>query len=573
MPSPSLLSRRPPPLLLLLLSPWPIWAQAPAAATPTGTPGALDCPEACACAPGGQANCSERALSAVPAGLSRRVRALLLDHNHVRALPPGAFVGAGALRRLDLRENGLRWVHARAFGGLGALQELDLSSNQLEALAPGTFASMRALRVLSLANNRLALLEPAALGALPLLHALSLQDNELPALAPSLLAGLPALNALRLRGNPWACGCSLRPLCAWLRGHPRPAPGEPSGRRRAGEVTAAPPPVLNAAPMSRRRRDVAVRVAGAPDAQPRDRLLRRRLQPLRAAAHTAGPGRGLRARAGLLPRQPGHLPGAGLRVDRLPRAPPVLHRRPPPAAAASEFRRRRRLACGPWEPGCRRPSLRGPRPPSDLSPIPCPPSHSLQASTSDTDQICRDILLGITTARTGSGERCGARQAPGAEGQRAARMGRRERHGLGHGKGWACTRWRAGLRTVPSQRLGKPVLGCMPEEAKRRLSPRGVWRRRLEAARGLSKPSGSRCQLRVRACPWGGQSQFREWGQAEKGEGKERSGSGAEAARSERCSRGRPSQLGPQAPAVALVVAGGGWGFSLCSKPLCLGPG
>lgn len=83
------------------------------------------------------------------------------------------------------------------------------------------------------------------------------------------------------------------------------------------------------------------------------------------------------------------------------------------------------------------------------------------------------------------------------------RMGRRGRHGLGHGKGWACTRWRAGLRTVPSQRLGKPILGCMPEEAKRRLSPLGVWRRRLEAARRLSKPMGSRCQLGVRACPRG----------------------------------------------------------------------
>lgn len=384
----SFLSRRPSPLLLLLLlSPWPIWAQAPAAATPTGTPGALACPEACSCAPGGQANCSERALSVVPAGLSRRVRALLLDHNHVRALPPGAFVGAGALRRLDLRENGLRSVHARAFWGLGALQQLDLSFNQLEALAPGTFASMRALRALSLANNRLALLEPAALGALPLLHALSLQDNELSALAPNLLAGLPALNALRLRGNPWACGCSLRPLCAWLRGHPRPAPGEPSGRRRAGEVTAATPPVLNAAPMSRRSRDVALRVAGAPDAQPLDRLLRRHLQPLRAATRTAGSGRGLRSRAGLLPHQPGHLPGAGLRVDRLPRAPPpVLHRRQPPAEATSEFRRRLCLACRPWESRCRSPSLRGLWPPSELSPIPCPSSHSLQASTSDTDQ-------------------------------------------------------------------------------------------------------------------------------------------------------------------------------------------
>lgn len=302
MRSPSFLSRRPPPLFLLLLSPWPVWIQAPPAAAPAATPGAPDCPEACACAPEGQANCSGRALPAVPGGLSQRVRALLLDHNRVRALPPGAFVGAGALLHLDLRENGLRWVHARAFWGLGALKQLDLSANQLEALVPGTFAPLRALCVLSLAGNRLARLEPAALGTLPLLSTLSLQDNELPALAPALLAGLPALSTLRLRGNPWACGCALRPLCTWLRRHPLPAPGEPSGARAGRGGPLPPPPSPDAAPLSRRGRDADLRVAGTPDAQPLDRLPRRRLQPLRAAPCRAGTGRGLRARARLLPR-------------------------------------------------------------------------------------------------------------------------------------------------------------------------------------------------------------------------------------------------------------------------------
>uniref|UniRef100_A0A8C3WUW3 Leucine rich repeat containing 26 n=1 Tax=Catagonus wagneri TaxID=51154 RepID=A0A8C3WUW3_9CETA len=211
-------------LLLLLTPPWPAWTRALPAASRSGPPGAPDCPEACACVPGGQANCSGRALPAVPGGLRKSVRILLLDHNRVSALPPGAFVGAGALLRLDLRENGLRWVHAWAFWGLGALQQLDLSANQLEVLAPGTFVPLRALRDLSLAGNRLARLEPAALGALPLLRALNLRDNELPALAQDLLAGLPALDTLRLRGNPWACGCALRPLCAWLRRHPGTAP-------------------------------------------------------------------------------------------------------------------------------------------------------------------------------------------------------------------------------------------------------------------------------------------------------------------------------------------------------------
>ncbi|XP_020020852.2 leucine-rich repeat-containing protein 26 [Castor canadensis] len=210
-------------LLLLLLSVRSVWAQEPTGAALSGPPVVPDCPEACTCALVGQANCSALALPAVPAGLSRLLRELLLDRNRVRALPPGAFAGACALLRLDLRENGLRSVHLRAFWGLGALRWLDLSANQLETLEPGTFSPLRALRSLSLAGNRLALLEPAALGALPLLHALSLQDNALSVLAPGLLAGLPALDALRLRGNPWVCGCALRPLCTWLRRHPRSA--------------------------------------------------------------------------------------------------------------------------------------------------------------------------------------------------------------------------------------------------------------------------------------------------------------------------------------------------------------
>lgn len=217
MPSP----RQPLLLLLLLLSLWPIWAQMPTEAAWWGAP---DCPEACACTPGGEANCSGRGLTAVPAGLGRRVRALVLSHNRVQALPPLAFVPAGGLLRLDLRSNGLLRVHARAFWGLVALQQLDLGANRLEALAPGTFVPLRALRTLSLAGNRLVRLDPAALGALPMLRELGLQDNSLAALAPGVLTALPALRALRLPRNPWVCGCALRPLCAWLRRHPGPQP-------------------------------------------------------------------------------------------------------------------------------------------------------------------------------------------------------------------------------------------------------------------------------------------------------------------------------------------------------------
>lgn len=110
----------------------------------------------------------------------------------------------------------------------------------------------------------------------------------------------------------------------------------------------------------------------------------------------------------------------------------------------------------------------------------------------------------------------------------------------------------------------------MPEVAKRRLSPLRVWRRRSEAAGSPSQPRGGCCQL-------GSQGQPRRKGRASsesgvkwrRGGDKRRSGRGAEASWSGRCSGGCPSQLGPQALPVALVVAGGGWGFDLCCRPHC----
>ncbi|XP_004849635.2 leucine-rich repeat-containing protein 26 [Heterocephalus glaber] len=255
--------------LLLLLSLRPAWAPEPPGVAPSEPPGARECPEACACSAGGQANCSALALPFVPAGLSWRVYALLLDRNCLRALPPGAFAGAHALRLLDLRENGLRSVHSRAFWGLGALQLLDLSANQLETLAPGTFAPLRALRSLSLAGNRLALLEPAVVGALPGLRALSLQDNALSALGPGLLARLPALDALGLHGNPWACGCALRPLCNWLRLHPRVSEAETlrcvsPGRRTLSPLSAFPDAAFRHCTKRLAARDLAVIYALGP---------------------------------------------------------------------------------------------------------------------------------------------------------------------------------------------------------------------------------------------------------------------------------------------------------------------
>ncbi|KAK2120784.1 hypothetical protein P7K49_002170 [Saguinus oedipus] len=338
---------------------------------------------------------------------------LLLDHNHLRALPPGAFARAGALQLLDLSENGLHSVHVRAFWGLGVLQLLDLSANQLEALAPGTFAPLRALRTLSLAGNRLARLEPAALGALPLLRSLSLQDNALAALAPGLLARLPALDSLHLHGNPWACSCALRPLCAWLRRHPLSTSGELS-RMRVGVCGAGrlPRPDATSVCLCPAETEAALcvwpgRLTLSPLTAFPDAAFRHCAQPLAlrdlAVVYALGPASFLVSVA------------ACLALGSVLTACSARRRRR--AAALRRLRRPRDPDSDP-DPHCSPPKPEQPRPPGTLeasSPTPLPSLYSLSASTSYTDRNLRDIPLGITTAHTGRW---------GEEGQSAPRMGR-----------------------------------------------------------------------------------------------------------------------------------------------------
>lgn len=289
-----------------------------------------------------------------------------------------------------------------------------------------------------------------------------------------------------------------------------------------------------------------------------------------------GPGRGLRGRARLLPGQHGRLPGTGLRAHRLPRAPPP-RRRPPPPAETSELQPEPGLACEPWEPRCHRPSLSGPR----GRPRICPQSPALLRTPYRRQQVTQTeifttFLLNITTA---PGQGSGAVRA-GALGRRVSarpRTGRRGRHTLGHGKGWACTKWRGGLRTVPRQRVGKPILGCMPEE-KAHSSRSG---RRSEAAGSRSQPWGGEGEAAASWGRWLGSALGKGRASSENGvkqrRGRVRRGKGAKprlcGVGSGRRSRRWPSQLGPRAPTVALVGAVGGWGFSLCFQPLCLGPG
>uniref|UniRef100_A0A2I2Z0I6 Podocan like 1 n=1 Tax=Gorilla gorilla gorilla TaxID=9595 RepID=A0A2I2Z0I6_GORGO len=117
-------------------------------------------------------------LDRVPPALPRRLRALVLPHNHVAALGARDLVATPGLTELNLAYNRLAsaHVHHRAFRRLRALRSLDLAGNQLTRLPMGLPTG---LRTLQLQRNQLRMLEPEPLAGLDQLRELSLAHNRL----------------------------------------------------------------------------------------------------------------------------------------------------------------------------------------------------------------------------------------------------------------------------------------------------------------------------------------------------------------------------------------------------------
>ncbi|XP_006885803.1 PREDICTED: trophoblast glycoprotein-like [Elephantulus edwardii] len=153
--------------------------------------------------------------------------ALRLTQNNIEVVEDGAFDGLPSLTALDLSQNPLRVLGGAAFRGLLALRSLQLN----QALAQGGPALLESLdaaltplaelRFLSLVGNALSHLPPAAL-RLPRLEKLDARRNALPGLDTDELRALERDGdllgpRLLLADNPLRCGCTARPLLAWLR--------------------------------------------------------------------------------------------------------------------------------------------------------------------------------------------------------------------------------------------------------------------------------------------------------------------------------------------------------------------
>ncbi|XP_029424747.1 trophoblast glycoprotein-like [Nannospalax galili] len=153
--------------------------------------------------------------------------ALRLTHNNIEVVEDGAFDGLPSLAALDLSHNPLRALGGGAFRGLPALRSLQLNHAllrggpaMLDAL-DAALVPLAELRLLGLAGNALSRLPPAAL-RLPHLEQLDAHLNELGGLSPDELRALERDGGLSrprllLADNPLRCGCTSRPLLAWLR--------------------------------------------------------------------------------------------------------------------------------------------------------------------------------------------------------------------------------------------------------------------------------------------------------------------------------------------------------------------
>ncbi|XP_072571367.1 leucine-rich repeat-containing G-protein coupled receptor 6-like [Paramormyrops kingsleyae] len=171
---------------------------------PTRAPASHPCLPVCWCREDGsllQVDCSERALTLVPLGLSPYTSYLDLSMNNISELQPMAFQNLHSLLELRLSGNSLKHIPSLAFSGLYNLEVLMLQNNQLELRPSSAVWDLPSLLSLRLDGNQITEVPEQTFSRLPSLRHLWLDDNVLMAVPGHALAHLPSLQALTLALN------------------------------------------------------------------------------------------------------------------------------------------------------------------------------------------------------------------------------------------------------------------------------------------------------------------------------------------------------------------------------------
>ncbi|XP_068175386.1 immunoglobulin superfamily containing leucine-rich repeat protein 2-like [Antennarius striatus] len=232
----------------------------------------LGCPERCICLDKygrHAAECSYKALTALPEGFPPNVSTISLSANDIRSISRGGFDRVHRLTSLWLSHNQIVSIEGGALAPLARLRNLDVSNNRIVDFPWGDLQNLTALRLLKMDHNRMEHLPADAFRSLKDLRSLRLNHNRFRTVSEGTFDGLVSMSYLQIYQNPFACSCLLDWLRLWISTTPVSIPEpdliqcESPEELRGAIIAKLPESKCTSANVTIRTSSTTVRVGGA----------------------------------------------------------------------------------------------------------------------------------------------------------------------------------------------------------------------------------------------------------------------------------------------------------------------